>query len=151
MKITRLPKREFWDRYDSLCKPVEGLSDEEEQKYNKAIDQLDAKLKAALSDYADEEDYQTPYDWNPCWHHCCGVYGKGAFTNDFLKRIFDVLADEESPWCFHLACEPNFDGLGDGQLFIHSGEVFADASAPLDYSVFEEKQLSEQDAGGKRD
>ena len=137
MKITRLADDQFWDRYLPLCKPIEGLTDAEEQEFSHAIDRLDAKLKDALSDFDDEEDYQTSYDWNPCWYHCGGVYGRPAYSPEFLQKIVDVLVTESHPWCFHLACEPTFEGPGDGQLFIHAGEVFAYGSDSLDYSVFE--------------
>lgn len=137
MKIKRLPQSEFWERYLPLCKPIVGLSEIEEQEFNSAIGRLDAKLKAALSSYEDEEDYQTSYDWNPCWHHSGGIYGRAAYCPDFLNKIIAVLASESHPWCFHLACEPSFEGLGYGQIFVHAGEIFADASDPLDYSVFE--------------
>lgn len=140
MKIVRLSESEFWDRYKPLCKPIEGLGEAEEQEFSEAIDRLDAKLKEALSTFDEDEDYQTACDWNPCWHHCGGVFGKAAFSPEFLKKIVGVLATEQHPWCFHLACEPAFEGLEAGQLFIHAGEVFADASDSLDYSVFESNQ-----------
>ena len=139
MTITRLTKTDFWDKYLPLCKPFEGLPEAEEQNISKAIDALDAKIREALKDYDDEEDFQLSDDWNPCWHHSGGIYGKPAFTRQFLDAIYEVLAEETHPWCFHLTCEPDFEGMEDGQLFIYQGDVFADASDDLDYGTFESK------------
>ena len=137
MKITRLAESDFWDKYLPLCKPIQGLPEAEELKISEAIDELDSKIRNALKDYDDGEDFQLSDGWNPCWHHSGGIYGKSAFTRQFLITIYEILSEEKYPWCLHLACEPDFDGMEGGQIFIYGGEVFADTSDDLDYGVFE--------------
>lgn len=136
MKIIGLDSSEFWEKYLPLCKPLTGLTDAETEKFSAALDSLTSKLEKALSSY-NEGEYEIAYDWNTCWHHCGGVFGKKAFCPDFIQCIADVLATENHPWCFHLALEPECESLADGQLFFYNGNVYADASGELDYCIFE--------------
>jgi|SRR5690606_18825922 len=136
MKINRIETDKFWEIYKPLCKPIQGLSEEEENVYAVEIERLTEKLEDALKEF-NPEDFQISDEGNPCWHHCAGVYGKSAFTSKFLRKIFDVLTHEKKDWCFHLALEEDF-GNGDmGQIFYYKGEFYADAGDSLDYSVFE--------------
>ena len=137
MKITRVGEKEHEAIYMPLCKTIVGASDELETEISGAIDILDAKLREALSDYDDEEDYQLSYDWNACWHHCGAILSKKAFFRDLVDKIHAVMIAESHPWCLHMACEPEFDGMGDGEIFFYDGKIYADDSCELDYHVFE--------------
>ena len=88
MKIIGLDSSEFWEKYLPLCKPLTGLTDAETEKFSAALDSLTSKLEKALSSY-NEGEYEIAYDWNTCWHHCGGVFGKKAFCPDFIQCIAD--------------------------------------------------------------
>jgi hypothetical protein len=150
MEIIRVDKDKFYEIYLPLCKPVPDLSEAQELEYRDAIDRLDDRLRAAITPFLSEVDFDLNDDWNPCWHHSMGIYGEAAHTKRFLEVVWGVLATEDQPWCFHISCEPDFLNPLWGQLFIHGGKIYADSTDELDYALFE-RNGSEHAGDGKPD
>ena len=133
--IVILDEEEFEREYHKAFEPIEFSDDLTEEQLAAEFEDLDKKLRDALSahweeDFCGEADFAISGCFQGTWHHCGGIYSGKICCPEYVKIISQTLLEQPHGdlWTYHTVCEVFDDDDDDapfGEFFIRNGVLYA--------------------------